>query len=198
MLIVIEGMDGTGKSTQVQRLSQLLAQEGHEVVMPREPGGTVIGEQIREILLNNNMTDMAELLLFNAARVELDETVIRPAIQGGQTVLMDRWAWSTLAYQHHPLCSFFMEEIIKTLRYPDLTLVLDMFEDDALARSGKTDRIEKRGKEYFETVRIKYQLLSDHWRQVHLINADQPIEKVTADCWAKIKKLIEIKSQQKI
>lgn len=100
--ITFEGIDGSGKTTQIQLLADRLRQAGHRVLCLREPGGTAVGEQIRDILLNpvnTDLTDTSELLLFGAARAQLMQTVIRPALAGGSVVICDRFTDSTTAYQ---------------------------------------------------------------------------------------------------
>lgn len=101
MFISIEGHDGSGKTTQIQFIKTYLEEKGLQVVTTRDPGGTSVSEKIREILLNNPMNYMTELLLFAAARKELEEQVIVPAIEAGMIVLSDRWFDSTFAYQGH-------------------------------------------------------------------------------------------------
>lgn len=102
MLITFEGIDGSGKSTQIRMLKEYLEAQGHIVHLVREPGHTNISEAIRSILLNkefNDMTERTELLLFNAARAQLVERVIRPALERGDVVLCDRFYDSSIAYQ---------------------------------------------------------------------------------------------------
>ena len=101
MFISIEGHDGSGKTTQIEFIKKYLEEKGFQVVITRDPGGTSVSEKIREILLNNPMNYMSELLLFAAARKELEEQVIIPAIKAGMVVISDRWFDSTFAYQGH-------------------------------------------------------------------------------------------------
>lgn len=102
LFITFEGGDGSGKSTQIQRLQSVLQQEGYDVLLTREPGGTQISEQIRGILLdpeNKGMAPMTETMLYAAARAQLVEEVIRPALQQGTIVICDRFLDSSIAYQ---------------------------------------------------------------------------------------------------
>lgn len=102
MFITFEGPEGGGKTTQIRLLATALAEEGHAVCLTREPGGTAIGNAIRQVLLDMNntaMSDRSEALLFNAARAQLIDEVIQPALARGEIVLCDRYADSTLAYQ---------------------------------------------------------------------------------------------------
>ncbi|MBI1923836.1 dTMP kinase, partial [Candidatus Poribacteria bacterium] len=102
LFITFEGTEGSGKTTQIQRLSAALTQVGYGVLVTREPGGTLISQQIREILLNPNRGEMAwetELLLFAAARAQHVSEVIAPALEAGKLVISDRFSDSTIAYQ---------------------------------------------------------------------------------------------------
>jgi dTMP kinase len=102
LFVTFEGPEGSGKSTQIRRLAAALEEQGLAVVMTREPGGTVIGNAVRAVVLNPAHTEMslrAETLLFNAARAQIVDEVIRPALAAGKIVLCDRYADSTLAYQ---------------------------------------------------------------------------------------------------
>jgi len=102
MFITLEGPEGSGKSCQIPPLADFLRQLGYEVLTTREPGGTAIGDQVRQVILNLKNTEMnprTEILLFCAARVQLVEQVIRPALARGVVVISDRYADSTLAYQ---------------------------------------------------------------------------------------------------
>lgn len=140
-LITFEGIDGSGKTTQIQLLHQWLDAEGYDVLILREPGGTPIGEQIRDILLSVNNTDMSavtELLLFEAARAQLVKQVIAPALDEGRIVICDRFMDSTVAYQGYG--RGLDPDLVDRLNLlavgdilPDLTIWLDA-PDDALFR----------------------------------------------------------------
>jgi dTMP kinase len=146
--ITIEGPEGAGKTTQAARLESLLRRTGIPVVRTREPGGTTLGEQLRDLLLGGGATSppidpLADAFLFNAARRQLVAEVIRPALEGGVTVICARFADSTLAYQGHgsgldlgTLRS--LEQVATDGLRPDLTLLLDLPVEVGLARKTET------------------------------------------------------------
>ena len=147
--ITIEGPDGAGKTTQVEGLAAHLRAAGHEVVLTREPGGTWLGEQIREVLLRDTRSSaptdaLTDAFLFNAARRQLVAEVIEPALDAGRTVLCARFADSTLAYQGYgagvPLEALRSLEAVATggLR-PDLTILLDLPVEAGLTRKAPGD-----------------------------------------------------------
>lgn len=154
-LITFEGIDGSGKTTQIRLLKSWLDSEGYDVVILREPGGTPIGEQIRAILLstiNVSMTDVTELLLFEAARAQLVNEVIRPALEAGRFVICDRFIDSTVAYQGYgrgidPDLVDRLNQLAIGDIVPDLTVWLDA--PDATLRTrisrreGDADRLDR-------------------------------------------------------
>ena len=192
MFIVVEGPEGAGKSTLVQWLGGQLAVAGHRVVAVREPGGTPVAEAARELALRSKaeLSPAAELFLILAARADLVDRVIRPALAAGDVVLADRFGLSTMAYQvagrglpqrdvatAHHLATGGLE--------PDLTLVLDL--PVAVGRSrqraaGKRqDRFERLDDAFHERVRIAYVQATDPG-VVHL-DASQPIGIVQEAAW---------------
>ncbi len=169
MFISFEGIDGSGKSTQLGMLRTWLEQRGRTVVTVREPGATHLSESIREILLSNKqtITPTAELLLFSAARTQLVETVIRPTLEAGDVVLCDRFVDSTTAYQGYgrqldlkevALCNSLATHAVM----PAVTFFIDVPYDEAQLRmqfhptSGEPDRMERSGRDFFERVRGGY------------------------------------------
>lgn len=178
-LIVFDGPDGSGKSTQIARFSKMVQASGTEVCHVREPGGTEIGEKIRDILLdpaNEAMELRCEMLLYMASRAQLVKETLRPALEAGQMVLADRFISSTLAYQGYA-GGLPVDEITAVARvalrdvWPDLVVIFDVDEETATARlagRGKTkyvdvtdpslfsDRIEMRSREYHRAVREGY------------------------------------------
>jgi dTMP kinase len=159
--LVLDGPDGSGKTTQIARLAAKLRERGENVLVLREPGATPMGEAVRDLLLHADVdiTPLAEMLLYQAARAHLVETVIRPALAAGQTVLLDRYWYSTAAYQGHGL-GLDPEEIRRVSAVatkgldPDRLILLDLPAEAGLARlKGKRDRVEGRSLEYHKRVR---------------------------------------------
>mgnify|MGYP000016761435 CR=1 FL=1 len=168
--VTLEGIDGCGKSTQATILAARLQSEGWEVVRLREPGGTVIGEKVRSILLdpaNAGMCDRAELLLYEASRVQLVCEVIVPALERGAVVVCDRFHDSTFAYQAggRGLSEDLVDEANRLGTCgvtPDVTIVLDLDPRVAFARAtrGGADRLEAEGLAFQERVRAGYARLA--------------------------------------
>lgn len=142
--IVLDGPDGSGKSTQIRLLAGELTAAGLDVVTTRDPGGTAIGDRIREVLLHHDLSTMdvrCEALLFMASRAQLVGEVITPALQAGRVVLCDRFVSSTCAYQ--VAAGFEVQKVIELARYavgdtwPDLTIVLDVPTEQGFKRIGR-------------------------------------------------------------
>jgi len=185
--IVLDGPDGCGKTTQTKLLADWLKGKGADVVTFREPGGTAIGEKIRQILLNPNhvaMSTSAEVLLYMAARVQLWQEKIAPALQQRKCVILDRWLSSTCAYQGHA-GGFGIQRIIKIATdclgkpWPDLTIILDVDPEIGLARLQREfDRIERKGDGYHKKVRDGFLKLAQEQKNFFVINAMQDIDAV--------------------
>lgn len=172
MFITFEGPDGCGKTTQTTLLASYLSQQGYRVLHTREPGGTRIGEQIREIVHNPEnpeMVDRAEMLLYAASRAQLVDEVIRPALAAGQIVLADRYADSTYAYQGYgrgldlDLLRTITAFATARLR-PDLTIYLDIDSETGLRRrqadqGAEWNRLDAATLEFHERVREGYRRL---------------------------------------
>ncbi len=191
--IVLEGPEGAGKSTQIQRLRDRLLAAGHQVLLVRDPGSTPIGERIRAILLDPACADMAmraEMLLYMAARAQMMSQTILPALAAGQIVLCDRFVSSTLAYQGggEGLSDSEIRAVADVAiqgRWPDRVLLLDMPPQKSMARiKPARDRIEQRPLAYHEQVRARYlaQAAADPHR-FRLINADQSPDQVAQAVW---------------
>lgn len=191
--ITFEGIDGCGKSTQINMLKEYLGKESREVLLVREPGGTVIGEKIREILLskkNDNMSPLTELLLFEAARAQITSEVIIPSVEKGITVLCDRFYDSTYAYQGYARgmggeTVELLNNIATGSFAPDITFVLDLSVEQALARrQGRgeaEDRMEAMGIEFQRKVREGYLELARKEERVKLIDASRTAEEIHGD-----------------
>ena len=142
LFITFEGPEGSGKTTQCERLEQHLADRGYDVLRTREPGGTPIGQQVRGVLFDQNngaMTPEAEFLLFSASRAQLVREVIRPHLEKGGVVVCDRFFDSSLAYQGygHRLEQGVLREVTRLATgglHPDLTLLLDIAPEEGLRR----------------------------------------------------------------
>ncbi len=179
MFITIEGIDGSGKSTQIELLSKYFIENQMDFIVLREPGGTKLGEKIREILLDkkNNISKVSELLLFEASRAELIEKIIFPNIKLGKIVLCDRFIDSTLAYQGFArgLDLKFIENIHNYFKIlPDLTIYLDIDVELAYNRLDKNlDRLEKEGKIFQEKVKKGYLFLAEKYKnRIKIVNAN--------------------------
>jgi dTMP kinase len=175
MLITFEGIDGAGKSTQVARLKHHLQEKGLEVITLREPGGTEVAENIRELLLQSkhDIEPVAELLLFAASRAELVGKIIKPELEKGCAVILDRFSDSTMAYQGYGrgLSLEMLESVNRIATFglrPDITFYLDIAPEDAMIRkfsekslplafdSAELDRMERSGLEFYRRVRQGY------------------------------------------
>ncbi len=176
-LISFEGSEGSGKSTQIARLASHLQAQGREVVATREPGGTEIGEQIRNIIVHNSRGDEmcpeTELLLFTAARAQVVREIIAPALVRGAVVLSDRYLDSSTVYQGiarnlapGPVSAINLFAVGNVM--PDLTIVIDVPTEVSLARirqraSDLPDRMERENIEFYTKVREGYLLLAKQW-----------------------------------
>lgn len=194
MFITFEGPEGSGKSTQIKALAAFLAGVGYDVLLTREPGGTAIGDQIRDCLHNVDntaMTGPTEFLLYSASRAQLVREVLRPALAAGQVVLCDRYADSTIAYQGYgrgldlealtAVTAFATEGLL-----PDLTLLLDIDVEQGLARriagAEEMNRLDLETIAFHRRVREGYQQLAhaepERW---HTIDAGRDTNAVQED-----------------
>jgi dTMP kinase len=188
--VVLDGPDGCGKSTQVRLLSEWIAGQGVDVVSYRDPGTTVVGEKIREILLDtahDGMGDNVEVLLYMAARAQLWKEHIGPDLAAGKCVLMDRWVSSTCAYQGWA-GGFGIEKVLKLgtdaleRLWPDVTIVLDVDLETARGRMQRElDRMEQKGDAYHVKVREGFLKLCKYSDAVTVVDATRTVETVHAD-----------------
>ncbi len=204
MFITFEGPDGSGKTTQFKLLEAFLRGRGYNVLAAREPGGTVIGEQIRDVLhslRNLDMQPRAEILLYCASRAQLVGQVIRPHLDAGGLVLCDRYADSTLAYQ-----GYGRGLDLQTLRLildfatgglkPDVTIYLDVNAEEGLRRrkcgGGEWNRMDEQALEFHHRVREGYQAMAraepGRWR---VVDGARSVEIVAGDIQDVVEKELE-------
>jgi dTMP kinase len=182
LFIVLEGVEGAGKSTQARLLSAWFDQQGIAHTLAREPGGTPVGEAIRRVVLDRGTLTMpaeTELFLLLGARAAFVRDVVRPALSDGQVVLADRFDLSTLAYQGYGR-GLDLDQVQQANRMatggltPDLYLVLDLPVGEGLKRKGRTeapDRIEREGTSFLTRVRDGYLNLAEKLPEARLVQA---------------------------
>ncbi len=187
LLITLEGIEGCGKSTACKFIYEWLTGLGLKVVTTREPGGTALGEKVRSILLDeiSNLDSSAELFLFEAARAQLCKEVLKPQLEQGAIVLLDRFCASTMAYQgkhSHNLNIEATKSLNLVSPYGDICLLFDLSVLHSRARTqsrAKADLIESRSNDYFEQVRNNYlELAKEHSKFIKLIDAAQDLTSV--------------------
>lgn len=204
LFITFEGPDGSGKTTQLQRVADALRQEGYEVLESREPGGTMLAEKVRDIVLDGSLPllNKTEVLLYLAARSEHVSRVLQPAMEAGKIVLCDRFSDSTLVYQG--LVKGLDADGLGMLRIlndyasdgltPDLTLVLDGRPEILAARRslrGVSDRYEDRGLQFQKQVRQGFlTLAAQEPQRMQLIDAEQQEQLVCAAIMQAIKTIL--------
>ncbi len=192
--ITLEGIDGAGKSTHVPWLVERIEAAGHAIVATREPGGTSLGEALRDLLLHESMTHDSEAMLMFAARREHLERVIRPALARGDWVLCDRYTDATYAYQGGGHGVPFdrirqLEQWIHGDCHPDLTILFDVPVrvsrarlDRVQAKGGTLDKFEREGDTFFDRVRGAYlDRVRDDPRRFRVIDSTRPLDVVRAE-----------------
>jgi dTMP kinase len=208
MFISFEGIDGSGKSTQAKLLAKKLEEENRKVIFLREPGGTEISEQIRNILLNKKnlkMTQIAELLLFSASRSQLVSEVIKPALLNNTIVIADRYVDSTTAYQgygrglHHGGIKG-INSLATMGVTPKKTFFIDITVQEMFARRAAThqeiDRMEMSNDEFFERVRQGYlELAKEESGRFVVIDGKQTIEAIHDIIWKEIDGMLPTHSE---
>ncbi|HTX03638.1 MAG TPA: dTMP kinase [Candidatus Acidoferrales bacterium] len=192
MFITFEGIEGSGKSTLMQRVERELRERGEDVLQTREPGGTPLGDEVRKIFLDpdQEIGPMAEVMLLCASRAQLCTEVIRPALRAGRTVLCDRFFDSTIAYQGYGR-GMDVEELLQVCLTatsgltPDLTFILDLPPEVSLKRVADraaggghaVDRMERESLDFHRAVRDGYLDMARRWsRRFVVINVEQPID----------------------
>ncbi|NLZ54845.1 MAG: dTMP kinase [Thermoanaerobacteraceae bacterium] len=186
--VTIEGPDGAGKTTQVRKISDYLKSKGIKVLVTREPGGTSLGEKLREVLLTSegeSPVPEAEALIYAASRAQLVKKVIEPALQNGFIILCDRFVDSSLAYQGWArglginqladINGWFLKDT-----WPDLTIVLDVDPVLSLKRlSGKKDRLESETLDFHKKVREGFLKLANMYPdRIKIVNASQSPQQI--------------------
>lgn len=201
--ISLDGIDGVGKSTQIERLAARLTEHGCDVMTVRDPGSTEIGKRLRAILLESDlkMNRLTEAMLFMASRTEMIETVLRTALESGKTIISDRFLLANVVYQSTkdagplakpvvaPEVLWQMGRIACGGLVPELTMVLNMPTDVAMTRlKGPADRMETRGFEYMDAVRKAFieQLPHTGGRGV-VIDASGTVDEVADRIWANVR-----------
>ena len=202
LFITFEGIDGVGKSTQANLLQTYLEQLGHEVIRTLEPGGTELGQEIRQLLLHRKgeVAPRAEALLFSADRAHHVATKIRPALADGKVVISDRYFDSSVAYQGAGR-ALSMEEVREINIWavggllPNLTVLLDLDAESARQRRSGTgqapDRIEREKLEYFEATREAFlALAAAEPERFFVVSAEQSVDQMQAQIRARLNQLL--------
>ena len=202
LFVSFEGGEGAGKSTQVQAIAARARAAGLEPVTTREPGGTELGEMLREVLidLEEAPDPVAELLIFAAARAQLVQEVIEPALRRGALVLCDRYSDSSVAYQHYGrevdgMTVTAVNNAATGGLLPDLTVLLDLTPEDGRRRgAGDSDYLEREDLAFHQDVRRGYLALAQHqpdrW---FVLDALRPAEELTEAVWARIEQLLAVR-----
>ncbi len=199
-LIALEGPDGSGKTTQIELLEEYLKELGYEVVRTREPGGTEISEKIREIILDNdnsNMSYMCEALLYAASRAQLVSEVIKPALSQGKMVICDRFVYSSMVYQG--IGSGLGMERIKSINEAaldgleaDLTFMITIPYEEGLKRKKMQrtlDRLENSGNEFHKKVFEGYLDICKKYDKIEVIDGNRNVDEIHKDIINVIKKI---------
>ena len=199
--ITFEGGDGSGKSTQITKLKEHLEEKGYHVILTREPGGTNISEKIRDIILdsaNMEMSDMTETLLYAAARAQLVQQVIKPAVERGTIVICDRFVDSSMAYQAYGrgLGDVVWEINQKAIGdcIPDLTILLKLDPQKGMGRisNREQDRIELASSDFHRRVYEGYLALEKRFpERIKGLDASQEIDVIASEIAAMVDDLIE-------
>ena len=201
MFISFEGIEGSGKSTQIKLLKDFLNQKGLNPVVIREPGGTQIGEKVRDIFLtktNEYFDPLTEVLLLYSSRKQLDTNVIKPALRAGKIVIADRFADATIAYQAYgkSVSKDFIAQLHIDLEIsnPDLTFFIDISPELSKARISdrESDRMESESIEFFSKVRSGYQACAKDSDRVITIEGTDSIEDVFVEIKEAVAKKLNV------
>ena len=203
LFITVEGTDGSGKTTQIRLISEYLRSKGYEVLLTREPGGTRIGEKIRDVTLDKHFTEMdqnTEILLYSAARAQLVSEIIKPALENNKIVICDRFLDSTYAYQGfgrgisldiiEKISNFAIQGIM-----PDITFFFDLNPETAIKRrraSSSTDRIENEKMDFHTKVYEGYKSLVEMFPdRIKRVDASRIVDDIWADVKLKLDDLLK-------
>jgi dTMP kinase len=196
VFVSLEGVDGSGKTTQADLLADALRADGHDVVATREPGGTRLGEELRKLLLEGlEMSPWAETTLFAAARAELAERVIAPALAAGKDVVCDRYIDSSLAYQGIAR-GLGLERVLELNLVatngllPDRTFLVLVEPEVAFQRTKPSDRIELEGEEFHRAVDEAYRSLAEMYpERITTVDGNRPPEVVAEEIRGRLRDL---------
>ena len=200
LFIAFEGVEGSGKSTQSRALKRRLTRAGYSSTLVREPGSTPTGERIsRWLKSDHDITPLAELLLFSAARASLVESLIRPALRNSEIVVCDRYIYSTLAYQGHGRGLDMdvirqLNEITTGGLLPHLVVLLDLPPEDGLARKAgrPLDRIEREQADFHQRVRQGYLNLAQHEPERWLVlNSSESRASLSESIWNRVSQMLK-------
>lgn len=202
LFLTVEGPDGAGKTTQIELLRDYLSDKGYDIIVCREPGGTKISEAIRQVILNKDFTEMShmtELLLYTAARAQLMEEVIRPALKEGKVVICDRFVESSAVYQGIAR-GMGIELVYEINQYaigdtlPDLTIMIDLDAKTGISRKkeqAELDRMEREALDFHEKVVKGYrEIAALHPERIYKVDGHQTIEEIHKKIAAAVDKII--------
>ncbi len=203
IFITMEGPDGSGKSTQIALLKEYLEKEGYDVIITREPGGTKISENIREVILNpdyKEMSSVTEMLLYASARAQLIAEVIGPAIDSGKAVISDRFVDSSLVYQGMAR-GLGVEKVYEINKVaigdymPDVTFMLDLPAEVGISRKKdqkELDRMEQESLDFHRSVAEGYRSMAERFpERIKTIDATLPIEEICGIIKGRVKELLD-------
>ena len=198
--ITLEGVDGAGKTTHIEFIKEYLTNLKLDFIMTREPGGTQLGERLREILLHDEMTSKTETILMFAARNEHIEKVIRPGLSSGAIVISDRFTDASYAYQSggkgvEDEAIDILKDLVQKNLQPDLTFLFDLPVEVSLKRLKKTrklDKFEKEEKDFHENVRTKYLMLAkNNPKRFSVLNSEKSIDEIQSQIKIKLDELLK-------
>jgi len=198
--ITLEGVDGAGKTSHIEFIKEYLTNLKLNFIMTREPGGTELGEKLREILLHDEMTPKTETILMFAARNEHIEKVIRPGLTSGAIVISDRFTDASYAYQSggkgvEDEEIDVLKDLVQKNLQPDLTFLFDLPVEVSIKRLKKTrklDKFEKEEKDFHENVRKKYLMIAkNNPKRFSVLNSEKSIDEIQSQIKIKLDELLK-------